>query len=86
MLLLLFENPSISISLACYTDIHGSAQSDKKLSEDRAKTVADYLESHGIKQDRITLKGYGHNLTVAPTNKKEGRQLNERLEVQVINP
>lgn len=42
----------------------GSAEYNMKLSEKRAQAVADYLESKGVKADRLIVKGYG--ATVQP--------------------
>lgn len=42
----------------------GSAAYNMKLSEERAQAVADYLESKGVKADRLIVKGYGD--TVQP--------------------
>ncbi len=42
----------------------GSAEYNMKLSEERAQAVADYLESKGVKADRLIVKGYG--ATVQP--------------------
>ena len=40
------------------------AQPTTKLSEERAQAVAEYLESKGVKADRLIVKGYG--ATVQP--------------------
>lgn len=42
----------------------GSAKYNMELSEKRARAVADYLESKGVKADRLIVKGYGS--TVQP--------------------
>jgi len=42
----------------------GSAAYNQKLSEERAQAVAEYLESKGVKADRLIVKGYG--ATVQP--------------------
>ena len=40
----------------------GSAAYNLQLSEKRARAVADYLESKGVKADRLIVKGYGSSV------------------------
>ena len=56
---LLNENPNVTIELSAHTDYKGSANYNKRLSENRAKSVVAYLISHGIAPDRLTPVGYG---------------------------
>jgi outer membrane protein OmpA-like peptidoglycan-associated protein/tetratricopeptide (TPR) repeat protein len=53
------ENPSLEIELGSHTDARGSASSNLRLSDKRAKASADYIVSQGIDRLRITGKGYG---------------------------
>ncbi len=53
------ENPSLEIELGSHTDARGSATSNLRLSDKRAKASADYIVSQGIDRLRITGKGYG---------------------------
>lgn len=56
---LLNDNPKLKIEISGHTDTRGSASYNKKLSENRAKTVVDYLVDKGIKANRLEYKGYG---------------------------
>ena len=47
-----------------YADRLGKDAYNQKLSEERAQAVAEYLESKGVKADRLIVKGYG--ATVQP--------------------
>ena len=53
------ENPSLEIELGSHTDARGSASSNLRLSDKRAKASADYIVSQGIDALRIIGKGYG---------------------------
>jgi outer membrane protein OmpA-like peptidoglycan-associated protein len=54
------------------------------LSENRAKSVFDYLVNAGIEASRLSFKGYGDSQPVADNNKEEGRAMNRRTEFKVI--
>jgi outer membrane protein OmpA-like peptidoglycan-associated protein len=57
--LVLKENPKISVRLAGYTSAQGTEEINQKISEKRANAVKDYLIEKGIAPDRITTIGYG---------------------------
>jgi outer membrane protein OmpA-like peptidoglycan-associated protein len=81
---LLKENPTIKIEISGHTDNVGRIDKNMKLSQERAKSVVNYLIGNGIEPSRLTAKGYGPNQPVAPNNTDEGRQLNRRVEFKVI--
>lgn len=56
---LLNDNPNITIELSAHTDYVGNNDANKKLSEQRAQSVVDYLIKAGIAKDRLTAVGYG---------------------------
>ena len=83
---ILKENPNISMEIAGHTDSRGSARSNQILSENRAKSVKQYLvEKRGIDPTRLLTKGYGESKPVATNATKEGRQKNRRVEFKVLN-
>jgi outer membrane protein OmpA-like peptidoglycan-associated protein/tetratricopeptide (TPR) repeat protein len=53
------KNPKIRIELGGHTDSRGNKDENLKLSNDRAKTVYDYLIANGISDTRLTYKGFG---------------------------
>jgi outer membrane protein OmpA-like peptidoglycan-associated protein len=58
---------------------------DFKLSEDRAKTVYNYLLENGIAAERISWKGYGNHEMVFPRAIEEAQQAkNRRVELRVL--
>lgn len=77
------ENPSIKIELGGHTDNVGNKAALVKLSEDRVVAVKAYLESKGIKKDRISGKGYGDTQPIAPNDTNENRQRNRRVEFKI---
>ena len=59
LILMLNENPNITIELSAHTDYRGAEAYNKKLSQKRAESVVKYLINHGIAPERLTPVGYG---------------------------
>ena len=74
------SKPSKRIELFGYTDDTGKEADNLKLSEARAKAVADYLITKGIDAKRITFKGYGSKNSIVPNDTEEHKQANRRVE------
>jgi len=79
--LVLKEYDKTIIEVAGHTDNTGSAQYNQALSERRAGTVAQYLESQGINSQRVMTVGAGEGHPVATNATPEGRQANRRVEL-----
>lgn len=73
-----------NILIEGHTDITGSREHNMGLSEDRAESVADYLESLGVAQKRIKTEGYGPDQPVGDNDSDYGRQMNRRVEVAIF--
>lgn len=56
---LLELNPNVTIELSAHTDRKGTQDYNQKLSQRRAQSVVDYLISHRVAKDRLTVAGYG---------------------------
>ena len=70
-----------SIIIAGHTDNIGSNEYNQELSEERAKSVKNYLlNHHGIDSKRITIKGYGETKPIASNDTDDGRLKNRRVE------
>lgn len=82
---LLDNNPSLKIEISGHTDNVGSFKSNQKLSEDRAKAVADYLIGTGIDNSRIEHKGYSFSQPIAPNNTPDGKAQNRRVEFKILS-
>ena len=78
------ENETLEIELSGHTDNIGSKQYNQKLSEARAKAVADYLIKNGIDPKRIKTVGYGFDKPIASNDTPEGRQRNRRTEMKIL--
>lgn len=81
---LLNQNPKLRIELGGHTDNVGQDDANKRLSEQRAKAVYEYLIKKGIAADRLTYKGYGETQPVATNDTEEGRGENRRTEIKVL--
>ena len=66
--------------IAGHTDNQGKAESNLKLSQDRAAAVVRYLESKGVMKGSLSAKGYGDTKPLADNNTDTGRQQNRRVE------
>ncbi|QLB17415.1 hypothetical protein A6B40_07385 [Mannheimia varigena] len=66
-----------------YTDNVGDAAANQQLSEQRAKSVRDYLIKQGVPAESLTAVGYGQDNPVADNNTEEGRKKNRRIEFNV---
>lgn len=82
---LLKENPEISIEIGGHTDNTGDEKYNQKLSEQRAKSVVDYLVANGISADRLSYKGYGESAPIALNTTEEGRAANRRTEFRIVS-
>ncbi|MBP5393493.1 MAG: OmpA family protein, partial [Bacteroidaceae bacterium] len=59
LVVLLNENPNVTIELASHCDFRGKDEYNEKLSQRRAESVVNYLIAHGIDTLRLSPKGYG---------------------------
>lgn len=82
---LLKTNERVVVEVAGHTDSVGTEEYNQGLSERRANTVRDYLVSQGITATRLTARGYGEVQPVATNDTDEGRQLNRRVELIVLD-
>ena len=69
LVVLLEENPNITIELASHCDYRGADQYNERLSQRRAESVVNYLIDHGIAQDRLSPVGYGEKRPKVVTRK-----------------
>ena len=81
----LTENGSVAIEIGGHTNNIPSHEFCDRLSEERAKAVADYLVSKGIDPRRVLYKGYGKRKPKFTNKTKDGRRKNQRVEVKVLS-
>lgn len=78
---LLKSDMTLKISIEGHTDNVGDAASNKKLSNDRAKSVLDAIVAKGIEASRLTSAGWGQEKPVADNRSEDGRAQNRRVEI-----
>jgi K(+)-stimulated pyrophosphate-energized sodium pump len=79
----LAANRDAHVMVNGYTDDHGNAASNIRLSQERANAVKADLVSKGIAADRMTVQGYGEESPVADNATAAGRGLNRHVSVGV---
>jgi outer membrane protein OmpA-like peptidoglycan-associated protein len=82
---ILTEKTNLTILISGHTDHIGDDASNLKLSQARADAVKAYLLEKGIEAKRLQTKGFGESKPVAPNTTDEGRRLNRRVEVTILN-
>src|SRR3989344_5384307 len=88
------ENPGIKIELGSHTDSRGTDESNRALSDRRAKSSAAYIVSQGVASNRIIGKGYGESKLIVTDSaisgmgtdaeKEAGHQKNRRTEFLIV--
>lgn len=76
-------NPSVQGEIAGHTDNVGDRKMNQALSENRAKTVLQYLVTNGIDASRLSAKGYADTQPLVPNTTDENRAQNRRTEFRV---
>jgi outer membrane protein OmpA-like peptidoglycan-associated protein/tetratricopeptide (TPR) repeat protein len=77
-------NPKVILEIGGHTDNTGDDKSNLLLSNNRAKTVYDYLIKNGITAVRLKYKGYGETSPVDSNTTEKGKANNRRTEVKII--
>jgi outer membrane protein OmpA-like peptidoglycan-associated protein len=80
----LSKNNSIRIEISGHTDNVGDFKHNMVLSENRAKSVCDFLTNNGIEKSRLTYKGFGDTQPIKQNNTDENRAKNRRTEFKII--
>lgn len=74
---------SVKIEVRGHTDNVGAEEYNLSLSENRARSVKEFLVNNEIAHDRITYKGYGFSKPVMGNETEEGRAQNRRTEITI---
>jgi outer membrane protein OmpA-like peptidoglycan-associated protein len=85
LITLLNTYPDMQIEVGGHTDSKGSDSYNQRLSESRAKAVADYLISKGISERRLQYRGYGKTKPIDTNETEEGRARNRRVEFKIMS-
>ncbi|MEF3694642.1 MAG: OmpA family protein [Candidatus Cloacimonadota bacterium] len=81
----LTANPDVKVLIIGHTDNVGSAASNMSLSQRRAASVRQWLITRGISVERLSAEGRGLTQPRATNDTPEGRQLNRRIEFQIVD-
>jgi outer membrane protein OmpA-like peptidoglycan-associated protein len=78
-------NNNLSVEISSHTDSRGADAYNLRLSQERAKSVVDYLIQKGIKSDRLIAQGYGETKLLIPNAQtEEEHQKNRRTAFRPI--
>jgi len=72
------------IGIEGYASSEGNAQHNRKLSDDRAKSVMKYLGEHDVAASELDAMGYGADHPIADNATEEGREQNRRVEFEIL--
>jgi outer membrane protein OmpA-like peptidoglycan-associated protein len=75
------DHDQMRVMVEGHTDNRGSDEYNQHLSEQRAESVAQALESHGVDADRVEAVGRGETTPIAGNDTPAGQQLNRRVEL-----
>jgi len=80
---ILDNNSTVKIELGGHTDSDGDEKHNQSLSENRAKSVVNWLIENGIEKDRLTYVGYGEKSPIVANDTPENKAKNRRTEVTI---
>ena len=78
------EFPDVRISVNSHTDSQGDSAVNLELSKRRALAVVRYLTAQGVNLGRFEARAFGERKPIADNSTPEGRQLNRRVEVNLL--
>ena len=81
---LLSDHPGMKIQIEGHTDDVGTEEDNQNLSQNRAKSVYNFLVEKGIDKDRLSYIGYGESQPIDTNDTNEGRQKNRRTAFLVL--
>lgn len=77
------DYPDTDIAIYGHTDAKGSDEYNQRLSERRARAVADYLKSNDIAGSRLTTKGFGETQPKVTGESEDAAAQNRRVEFAI---
>jgi len=81
---LLEKYRSYDVLIEGHTDDIGEEEYNLRLSEERSKSVMDYLISEGVSKERLSFRGMGESSPFLPNTGEENRRRNRRVEFLLI--
>ncbi|TAH08957.1 MAG: flagellar motor protein MotB, partial [Sphingobacteriia bacterium] len=83
LLQVLIENPSLQVLISGHTDNVGKQSDNQLLSENRAKSIVDWLINKGITNNRLRFKGFGDSQPIGDNKTESGKAKNRRITVTI---
>lgn len=84
---LMADNPAYNIAIESHTDSSGAPETIQALTDGRARAVSSRFSSAGVADDRLSAKGLGASLPIAPNTTVKNRAKNRRvLVVLTVRP
>ena len=80
------QYPDAKFEISGHTCTIGSRDANQRLSESRARGLAEFLTANGIPRATISFKGYGPARPIGDNATEEGRRRNRRVEIEAIIP
>jgi OOP family OmpA-OmpF porin len=74
----------IALEIAGHTDSQGRAESNQRLSQQRAEAVLAALRARRIPVDSFVARGYGADDPIADNRTEAGREANRRIEFRLV--
>ena len=78
-------NDNVIIEIGGHTNTIPSHAYCDKLSNERARNVANYLYEKGIRENRLTYKGYGKREPITEDRSTASKRKNQRVEVKILS-
>lgn len=81
----MLDHPEITlVQIEGYTDSRGGEAFNQQLSKERAESVRQALIARGVSPERLVAKGFGEARPLADNASAEGRAMNRRVEIRVL--
>lgn len=78
------SKPDQKLLIVGHTSSKGDADLNMKLSKNRAQSIYNELVSYGVNANRMTVEGRGEDEPIADNNTPEGKHMNRRVEVELV--
>lgn len=79
------ENATVIVSIEGHTDNVGGDEDNRTLSQNRARSVVDYLIGKGIEAHRLKAEGFGEDQPIESNDTEAGRARNRRTEFRILS-
>jgi len=78
------NHPRMRVEIGGHTDNTGSATANRQLSANRARVAKRFLVGLGVNEQVLAEKAYADEQPISANNTREGRSLNRRVEMRIV--